>query len=59
MCGFLFDRFYSAVYFVLIPTGIIVCIAGLSAMNFFKNMEKEQEEGKCKAFLKMASDDLP
>ena len=39
--GFLFDRFYSAVYFVLIPTGIIVCIVGLSAMNFFKNMEKE------------------
>ena len=39
--GFLFDRFYSAVYFVLIPTGIIVCIVGLSAMSFFKNMEKE------------------
>lgn len=42
--GFLFDRFYSAVYFVLIPTGIIVCIVGLSAMNFFKNMEREQQE---------------
>ena len=42
--GFLFDRFYSAVYFVLIPTGIIVCIVGLSAMSFFKNMEKEQQE---------------
>ena len=39
--GFLFDRFYSAVYFVLVPTGIIVCIVGLSAMNIFKNMEKE------------------
>ncbi len=42
--GFLFDRFYSAIYFVLIPTGIIVCIVGLSAMNFFKNMEREQQE---------------
>ena len=42
--GFLFDRFYSAVYFVLIPTGIIVCIVGLSAMSLFKNMEKEQQE---------------
>lgn len=42
--GFLFERFYSAVYFVLIPTGIIVCIVGLSAMSFFKNMEKEQQE---------------
>ena len=44
MYGFLFDRFYSAVYFVLIPTGIIVCIVGLSAMSFFKNMEREQQE---------------
>ena len=42
--GFLFDRFYSAVYFVLIPTGIIVCIVGLSAMSFFKNMEREKQE---------------
>ena len=42
--GFLFDRFYSAVYFVLIPTGIIVCIVGLSAMSFFKNMQREQQE---------------
>ena len=42
--GFLFDKFYSAVYFVLIPTGIIVCIVGLSAMKFFRNMEREQQE---------------
>lgn len=42
--GFLFDRFHSTVYFVLIPTGIIVCIVGLSAMGFFKNMEREQQE---------------
>ena len=42
--GFLFDRFYSAIYFVLIPTGIIVCIVGLSAMSFFKNMERKQQE---------------
>ena len=27
--GFLFDTFHSAVYFVLIPTGIIVCIVFL------------------------------
>lgn len=39
--GFLFDKFYSAVYFVLIPTGIIVCIVGLSAMNFFRNWDYE------------------
>ena len=40
--GFLFDRFHSEVYFVLIPTGIIVCIVGLSAMRFFRNMEKNR-----------------
>ncbi len=34
--GFLFDRFHSTVYFVLIPTGIIVCIMGLAAMIFFR-----------------------
>ena len=42
--GFLFDQFHSAVYFVLIPTGIIVCIIGLSAMSFFRNMEREQQQ---------------
>ena len=41
--GFLFDRFHSAVYLVLIPTGIIVCIVGMSAMSFFRNIEREQE----------------
>lgn len=40
--GFLFDRFHSAVYLVLIPTGIIVCMIGLSARRFFWKMEKEQ-----------------
>lgn len=42
--GFLFDRFQDTVYLVLIPTGIMVCIVGLSAKGFFKNMEKEQPE---------------
>lgn len=37
--GFLFDTFQTAVHFVLIPTGVIVGIAGLSSTNFFKNME--------------------
>lgn len=40
--GLLFDRFHNKVYFVLIPTGLIVCIIGLCAMNFFRNMETEQ-----------------
>ena len=42
--GFLFDRFHNEVYFVFIPTGIIVCIVGLSAMKLFRNMEREQQE---------------
>ncbi len=42
--GFLFDRFRSNIYVVLIPTGIIVCILGLSAKSFFRNLEREQQE---------------
>lgn len=42
--GFLFDKFSNAVYFVLIPTGIIVCAVGLSAIGFFRRMEKAQLE---------------
>jgi len=39
--GFLFDRFHNAIYLCLIPTGAIVCAVGLSAMSFFRNMEKD------------------
>ena len=42
--GFLFDKFQYTVYLVLIPNGIIACIVRLSAMGFFENMEKEQQE---------------
>ena len=42
--GFLFDSFSNAIYLCFIPTGVIVCAVGLSAMGFFKNMEKEQQE---------------
>lgn len=40
--GFLFDKFNSAVYIVLLPTGIIVCIIGILTTGFFKRLEKEQ-----------------
>lgn len=39
--GFLFDRFSNAIYLVLIPTGIMVCVIGLTTMGFFKSMEKD------------------
>ncbi len=42
--GFLFDRFRNAVYFILLPTGIMVCLAGLTARRLFRKMEKEQQE---------------
>ena len=42
--GFLFDRFSNKIYLCLIPTGVIVCIFGTSAMGFFRKMEKEQQE---------------
>ena len=42
--GFLFDKFSHAIYSVLLPTGIIVCAVGLSAIGFFRKMEKEQSE---------------
>ncbi len=38
--GFLFDGFSSTVYFVLIPTGVIVCIIGLLAKDFFHTLEQ-------------------
>lgn len=40
--GFLFDRFSNAISLCLIPTGIIVCIVGLSSTGFFRKLEKEQ-----------------
>lgn len=39
--GILFDRFSNAVYLVLIPTGIVVCVIGLLAAGFFRSLEKE------------------
>lgn len=39
--GLLFDKFRADVSLVLLPTGVIVCIIGLLARNFFQNLEKE------------------
>ncbi len=40
--GFLFDGFSGTIYYVLIPTGMIVCAIGLLTTGFFRDMEKEQ-----------------
>lgn len=37
--GILFDEFSNAVFLVLLPTGILVCIIGVLAVNFFKSLE--------------------
>ena len=42
--GFLFDRFSNMIYLCLIPTGVIICAVGMSAIRFFRKMEKEQLE---------------
>lgn len=34
----------NMIYLCLIPTGVIVCVVGMSAMGFFRKMEKEQQE---------------
>ena len=39
--GFLFDRFHGAVYLVLIPSGIMVCVIGLLATGFFGKLEEK------------------
>lgn len=44
--GFLFDGFSSAIYLVLIPTGIIVCLIGLLTAGFFMKLEMEQTAAK-------------
>lgn len=40
--GFLFDRFSGAVYLVLIPAGIAVCLTGVLSAGFFKKIEEKQ-----------------
>lgn len=37
--GFLFDAFSEAVYLVLIPTGVIICIIGALSAGFFKKLD--------------------
>lgn len=41
--GFLFDRFRQAVSVIFIPTGVILCVIGLSAAGLFQRMEKERQ----------------
>lgn len=36
--GFLFDRFSDAVYFVLLPSSLIICAVGLFSANLFRKI---------------------
>ena len=44
--GALFDRFSGSVYWVLIPSGVIVCLIGLASAGFFADFENKQENRK-------------
>ena len=39
--GALFDRFADSVYWVLIPSGVIVCAIGFCSTRFFRRFEQE------------------
>ena len=41
--GALFDRFADSVYWVLIPSGLIICMIGLCSKGFFAEFEKQTE----------------
>lgn len=36
--GALFDQFSDSVYWVLIPSGIIVCVIGMASIKFFTKL---------------------
>ena len=40
--GALFDQLAGSVYWVLIPSGLIVCLIGLASTGFFTNFEKQK-----------------
>ena len=40
--GALFDRFSDQVYWVLIPSGLIVCAVGLCSAGFFGRLQREE-----------------
>ena len=39
--GIVFDKFSHSVYWVIIPTGIALCLIGLSSKAFFKRLEQQ------------------
>lgn len=39
--GVLFDKFMDAVYWVILPTGIILCLIGISTKRFFGDVETQ------------------
>lgn len=44
--GALFDHFSSSAHWVLIPSGLIVCLIGLFSKGFFRNFEGQAPSGR-------------
>ena len=42
--GIAFDKFSHSVYWVIIPTGIALCLIGLSSKVFFKRLEQQLKD---------------
>lgn len=42
--GMLFDRFSDAVYLVLVPAGMMLCVIGLAAKHFFMRTEEQLKQ---------------
>lgn len=43
--GALFDRFSDSVYWVLIPSGLLVCAVGIASRRFFVGLERDGQVG--------------
>ncbi len=44
--GALFDHFSSSAHWVLIPSGLVVCLIGLFSKGFFRNFEGQAPSGR-------------
>lgn len=39
--GALFDKFSDSIYWVMLPSGLLICLIGMASLGFFKKFEKQ------------------